>query len=154
METLHGEDHIIKGVSVHVSDAVPKNDGFGGGQGRSNKFRRNDGGGGGGPYNEGPGGNWDGLDNWNGPNMNNWHGGGAAGGGGGNNAMDWSKMGGGMGSLAMPMLAALSQASMEILGSMQHGPPNDGHGPGKSSGGNWKQGNWENQGGRGDRYNR
>ena len=65
--TLCGEDHIIKGASVYVSNAAPKqernfgapmNNNFGGGRsnsGPTNRFDNRNSGGSGGPFNNGPG---------------------------------------------------------------------------------------------------
>ena len=162
---LCGEDHIIKGTSVYVASAAPKNDraSYGGGGNFGNQGRGGPSGGKfdkrcGGPYSNGPN-NWEGPqnNNWNGPsNGGNWGGPNPSGGpNNSGNAMNWNKMGN-MNPLAVPMLAALSQASMGLLGSIQQGAPNDGY-QGNQGGGNWNQGggSWDGQGGgRVDRYNR
>ena len=120
-QSLCGEDHIVKGTSVHVSTAAPKSDpnrGFG----RRGQDGRN--------YNQGynqtmnNGGQW----NQGGRDMSNlaalgnslgMNQGNQAGQGGSQNPIN-------MGALTMPMLAALSQASWGLLGNLQQQQSQDG----------------------------
>ena len=151
-QALCGEDHIIQGTSIHISSAAPKQDsrmagpfGRGGGNRRDSHGPR--GSYGGSSYNQGGGGwNQSGGSGREMPNLAalgaslglNQGGrsgsGGVQGGGGGGNAQEGGQMN--MGPLAVPMLAALSQAGWGLLGNMsQQGgeQPHGGHysqGPG------------------------
>ncbi|KAF2360132.1 hypothetical protein FHG87_009116 [Trinorchestia longiramus] len=158
---LCGEDHIIKGTSVYVCNATPKqNKGYGpsngpGGGPRNSGENYNTGGGwNGGPYNN-AGNEWGGPQNNGGP-MNNWN--------KQNPNMAGANMPPNISALTMPMLAALSQASMGLLGSMQQQQGGQDAGGYQGNQGSWQpQGNqgggrWDNQGGnaggRNERYNR
>lgn len=95
-QSLCGEDHIIKGVSVHVSNAAPKSETRGGG-GYGNRELR--GGGGHGPNRGGGPGGQDGgpgmyQQRYNGP---------------GPNQGNWGNQGGQRGNIDMPNLQALGQ---------------------------------------------
>ena len=136
-QALCGEDHIVKGTSVHVSTAAPKSDpnrgGFGRrggpdgrGYGQGCGQAVNNGGGGGGHWNQAGRGdipqNLAALGNSLG-----MAGGGQGGQSGGQNPIN-------MGALTMPMLAALSQASWGLLGNLQQQQGQDGApGPGPAN---------------------
>ncbi|KAK3886745.1 hypothetical protein Pcinc_009121 [Petrolisthes cinctipes] len=123
-QNLCGEDHIVKGTSVHVSNAAPKSDPNRGPFGRGG--RMGDGRGYGqhyqGSYGQGMnnGGNWNQGGNRDMPNLAalgtslGLGGSGQGGQGGGQNVNPLN-----MGALTMPMLAALSQASWGLLGNLQ-----------------------------------
>ncbi|XP_025834275.1 TAR DNA-binding protein 43-like isoform X2 [Agrilus planipennis] len=162
-QSLCGEDHIIKGVSVHVSNAAPKSDnrgGYGSGGGRGPGGH-----GGRGPGSNGP----DGPGMYNqrygpGPNQNNW---GNQGGPRGNLDMpnlqalgqqgqsgqqqNCNPLGLGLNLGALPMnpalvAAALNQASWGLIGNLQNqGEPNFNQGfnnpPNSNSGSNANGGN-------------
>ncbi|CAH1164775.1 unnamed protein product [Phaedon cochleariae] len=102
-QSLCGEDHIIKGVSVHVSNAAPKSDTRGGGGGGG--FRGERGGGGGGPHGPsrggGSGGGPGGPDGGP-PGMYNQRYNGT-----GPNQGGWGNQGGPRGNIDMPNLQAL-----------------------------------------------
>ncbi|XP_045614927.1 TAR DNA-binding protein 43 isoform X3 [Procambarus clarkii] len=125
-QSLCGEDHIVKGTSVHVSNAAPKSDpnrgpfGRGGRMGDGRGYGQ--GGYGQGGYGQGMnnGGNWNQGGNREMPNLAalgtslGLGGSGQGGQGGGQNVNPLN-----MGALTMPMLAALSQASWGLLGNLQ-----------------------------------
>lgn len=110
-QSLCGEDHIIKGVSVHVSNAAPKSEtrgggGGGGGYGSRGDPRGGGGGGGGGAHgpNRGGGGGGVGPGGPEAPGMYQQR----YGGPGGPNQGTWGNhQGGPRGSLDMPNLQAL-----------------------------------------------
>ncbi|CAG9854288.1 unnamed protein product [Phyllotreta striolata] len=176
-QSLCGEDHIIKGVSVHVSNAAPKSDTRGGGYrgDRSGNGPSNRGGGGGGGGGGGPGGP-DGAGMYNqryngtGPNQGNWgNQGGPRGnidmpnlqalgitgqGQQGNNQGNCNPLGMGLNALgALPMnpalvAAALNQAGWGLIGNLQNQPePN--FNQGFNNGPNPANQNNQNNGGRG-----
>ncbi|KAB7495578.1 TAR DNA-binding protein 43 [Armadillidium nasatum] len=134
-QSLCGEDHIVKGTSVHVSNAAPKNDPNRGPFGRG----RMDGGRGGYGYNQGMnGGGWNQGGNRDMPNLaalGTSLGLGQGQGQGNVNPLN-------MGALTMPMLAALSQAGWGLLGNL--GGNQDGN---QGSGGGYNQGGQPPQGG-------
>lgn len=125
-QSLCGEDHIVKGTSVHVSNAAPKSDpnrgpfGRGGRMGDGRGYGQGNYGQGG--YGQGMnnGGNWNQGGNRDMPNLAalgtslGLGGSGQGGQGGGQNVNPLN-----MGALTMPMLAALSQASWGLLGNLQ-----------------------------------
>ncbi|VEN37757.1 unnamed protein product [Callosobruchus maculatus] len=111
-QSLCGEDHIIKGVSVHVSNAAPKSDtrgsggggGYGGRDGRSGVGSHNRGGGGG--PNGGPDGSGSGMysQRYNGP---------------GPNQGGWGNQGGPRTNIDMPNLQALGITGQGQQGNSQ-----------------------------------
>ena len=172
-QSLCGEDHIIRGTSVHISSAAPKNDGRG-------NYGRNREGGSGGRYGQGQGYGNQGYGNQGygsgyggsgyGQNSNSNNGGWNNGGGrdmpnlaalstslglnggqpgqGGQNVNPLN-----IGALTLPMLAALSQAGWGLMQQQQGqdgqggGPPNSynqGNGNGGQPSGNWGQSNGGN----------
>ncbi|XP_068211716.1 TAR DNA-binding protein 43-like isoform X2 [Palaemon carinicauda] len=157
-QTLCGEDHIVKGTSVHVSNAAPKGDPNRGPFGRGGRM---DGRGyGQGGYGQGMnnGGGWNQGGNREMPNLAalgtslGLGGPGQGGQGGGQNVNPLN-----MGALTMPMLAALSQASWGLLGNLQQqnqdgpqgqggynqgGQPNQGHPNNPPPGHGGGQGGW------------
>ncbi|XP_027209404.1 TAR DNA-binding protein 43 isoform X3 [Penaeus vannamei] len=120
-QSLCGEDHIVKGTSVHVSNAAPKSDPNRGPFGRGGRMGDGRGYGQGG-YGQGMnnGGVWNQGGNREMPNLAalgtslGLGGPGQGGQGGGQNVNPLN-----MGALTMPMLAALSQASWGLLGNLQ-----------------------------------
>ncbi|XP_071538739.1 TAR DNA-binding protein 43 isoform X4 [Panulirus ornatus] len=148
-QSLCGEDHIVKGTSVHVSNAAPKSDpnrgpfGRGGRMGDGRGYGQ--GGYGQGGYGQGMnnGGNWNQGGNREMPNLAalgtslGLGGSGQGGQGGGQNVNPLN-----MGALTMPMLAALSQASWGLLGNLQQQNQDGSQAPGS-----YNQGGQPNQGG-------
>lgn len=127
-QSLCGDDHIIKGTSVHISTAAPKND-----PNRGYNRGRMDGRG---NYGYGQGnGNWNQNNSRDMPNLASLGLGQGQSGQGNLN----------MGALTMPMLAALSQAGWGLLGNLQN-QNQDGN---QGSGGGYSQGNPMGQGGHG-----
>lgn len=149
-QSLCGEDHIVKGTSVHVSNAAPKSDpnrgpfGRGGRMGDGRGYGQ--GGYGQGGYGQGMnnGGNWNQGGNREMPNLAalgtslGLGGSGQGGQGGGQNVNPLN-----MGALTMPMLAALSQASWGLLGNLQQQNQDGSQAPGSYNQG----GGQPNQGG-------
>lgn len=137
-QSLCGEDHIVKGTSVHVSNAAPKSDpnrgpfGRGGrmGDGRYGQHYQN--------YGQGMnnGGSWNQGGSRDMPNLAalgtslGLGGSGQGGQGGGQNVNPLN-----MGALTMPMLAALSQASWGLLGNLQQQNQDGTQAPGYNQGG-------------------
>ncbi|XP_021956227.1 TAR DNA-binding protein 43 isoform X2 [Folsomia candida] len=133
-QSLCGEDHIVKGVSVHVSNAAPKSDPSRnqGGQHYPNPYRgmppRDGGkmGGGYGHYGGGGGGGWSGgRGGMEMPNLQTLGLGGGAGGTGQGQGMN-NPMGLGALNLGMPVnpaivAAALNQAGWGLVGNIQGG---------------------------------
>ncbi|XP_042211135.1 TAR DNA-binding protein 43-like isoform X4 [Homarus americanus] len=148
-QSLCGEDHIVKGTSVHVSNAAPKSDpnrgpfGRGGRMGDGRGYGQ--GGYGQGGYGQGMnnGGNWNQSGNREMPNLAalgtslGLGGSGQGGQGSGQNVNPLN-----MGALTMPMLAALSQASWGLLGNLQQQNQDGSQAPG-----GYNQGGQPNQGG-------
>ncbi|KAK8753836.1 hypothetical protein OTU49_017096 [Cherax quadricarinatus] len=148
-QSLCGEDHIVKGTSVHVSNAAPKSDpnrgpfGRGGRMGDGRGYGQ--GGYGQGGYGQGMnnGGNWNQGGNREMPNLAalgtslGLGGSGQGGQGGGQNVNPLN-----MGALTMPMLAALSQASWGLLGNLQQQNQDGSQAPG-----GYNQGGQASQGG-------
>ncbi|XP_045127213.1 TAR DNA-binding protein 43-like isoform X2 [Portunus trituberculatus] len=139
-QNLCGEDHIVKGTSVHVSNAAPKSDPNRGPFGRGGRMdgRYGQYGSYGGGMNNG--GSWNQAGSRDMPNLaalgtSLGLGSGQGGQGSGQNVNPLN-----MGALTMPMLAALSQASWGLLGNLQQQNQDGTQAPGYSQGGQPSQG--------------
>lgn len=139
-QSLCGEDHIVKGTSVHVSNAAPKSDPnrgpFGRGGRMDGRYGQY------GSYGAGMnnGGSWNQAGSRDMPNLaalgtSLGLGSGQGGQGSGQNVNPLN-----MGALTMPMLAALSQASWGLLGNLQQQNQDGTQAPGYSQGGQPSQG--------------
>lgn len=143
-QSLCGEDHIVKGTSVHVSNAAPKGDPNRGPFGRGGRGMGDGRGGyGQGGYGQGMnnGGGWNQGGNREMPNLaalgTSLGLGGPGQGGQGQGGQNVNPLN--MGALTMPMLAALSQASWGLLGNLQQ-QNQDGSQQGGAPGGYGNQG--------------